>query len=254
MWQTIRAQPARHARLRSRVLLRAGVGLLLAALGLPGKALAAGTQPGSAPAAVEADSRQLPPAAVTNGREYLRQLHRARKLRNARLPVDAHQHADRYRPLVERYARRYALPPELIFALIERESRFDPQARSTANAIGLMQIIPDQAGRAAGRYAQPQRELPTADDLLDPELNIHYGTAYVRLLMDRYFHDVPGDELRLAVVLAAYNWGPGNIRQVLEQAGMPATVAEFEALLAGHAPAETQAFVRGISRRMPAYL
>ena len=168
------------------------------------------------------------------------------------LPEQVRQRAYDCRSLVEQYAQRHDLPPEMIFAMIERESMFDPDARSNANAIGLMQIIPDQAGQAASRYLQ-QQDSPTDLELFDSETNIRHGTAYLRLLMDHYFDDIADEDVRRAVTLAAYNWGPGNLRQLLAREGTPDSMYALEILLYQHAPAETRRFVRGVTRRMPAY-
>lgn len=92
-----------------------------------------------------------------------------------------------------------AIDPALIAGVIYQESKFLDQT-SSAGARGLMQITPDTAdtieklsGGSSFVY----------DDLADPELNIRYGTFYLRYLMDKY----NGDE---AAALAAYNAGEGN--------------------------------------------
>ena len=106
----------------------------------------------------------------------------------------------RYEELVTGHAANYRLEPQLVAAVIYQESKFDPDARSSSGAVGLMQLLPETgqgiADRTGGRAWQP-------DDLLDPELNVRYGSWYLRHLLDKY-----GDE-RLA--LAAYNAGPTNV-------------------------------------------
>jgi hypothetical protein len=100
--------------------------------------------------------------------------------------------AGRYDALIERHARRQRLDPELVRAVIQVESGFDAQARSSKGAEGLMQLMPATAADYRVR------------DPFNPDENIRAGTAYLRNLLDRY----NGDE-RLA--LAAYNAGPGNV-------------------------------------------
>lgn len=89
--------------------------------------------------------------------------------------------------------------PALIAAVIFEESRFQDQT-SSQGARGLMQITPDTADTIEKLSGG---ETFVYDDLADPELNIKYGTFYLRYLL--YIYD--GDE---AAALAAYNAGEGN--------------------------------------------
>ncbi len=92
-----------------------------------------------------------------------------------------------------------SLDPALIAAVIYEESRFQDQT-SVKGARGLMQITPDTADTIEKLSGG---ETFVYDDLADPELNIKYGTFYLRYLLDKY----DGDE---AAALAAYNAGEGN--------------------------------------------
>ena len=89
--------------------------------------------------------------------------------------------------------------PALIAAVIYQESRFSDQT-SSQGARGLMQITPDTADTIENLSGG---ETFVYEDLADPELNIKYGTFYLRYLLDKY----AGDE---AAALAAYNAGEGN--------------------------------------------
>lgn len=91
------------------------------------------------------------------------------------------------------------IDPALIAGVIFQESKFLDQT-SDAGARGLMQITPDTADTIESLSGGSTF---TFDDLADPELNIRYGTFYLRYLMDKY----GGDE---AAALAAYNAGEGN--------------------------------------------
>lgn len=106
----------------------------------------------------------------------------------------------RYEQIVKGHARNYALDPALLAAVIYTESKFDPEARSDAGALGLMQLLPETAKGIAVRTGGAAF---VVDDLFVPELNVRYGSWYLRHLLDRY-----GDE-RLA--LAAYHAGQGNV-------------------------------------------
>ncbi len=91
-------------------------------------------------------------------------------------------------------AKRNALPPELVAAVVHTESSFNPVARSQAGAVGLMQLVP-RTGRWLG-----------VRDLTNPAQNISAGAKYLRYLTDRFHGDT-----RKAI--AAYNAGEGNVRR-----------------------------------------
>jgi soluble lytic murein transglycosylase len=106
----------------------------------------------------------------------------------------------RYEAIVRAHARNYDLPPTLLAAVIYTESKFDADARSGAGAVGLMQLLPETAKGIAVRTGGDRFVVA---DLLDPELNVRYGSWYLRNLIDRY------DDLPTA--LAAYHAGQGNV-------------------------------------------
>jgi soluble lytic murein transglycosylase len=106
----------------------------------------------------------------------------------------------RYESIVRGHARNYDLDAAFLAAVIEQESKFNADARSSAGAIGLMQLQPATAKGIALRTGGTKFVL---SDLYDPELNVRYGAWYLHHLMAKY-----GDE-RLA--LAAYNAGQRNV-------------------------------------------
>jgi soluble lytic murein transglycosylase-like protein len=89
----------------------------------------------------------------------------------------------RWEPLILRYAKRYDLDPHLLAALMQTESAGDPNAVSSAGAVGLLQVL---------------------DGPTDPEANIDAGAAMFARHLRTY-----GD---LELALAAYNAGPGAVR------------------------------------------
>jgi soluble lytic murein transglycosylase-like protein len=119
--------------------------------------------------------------------------------------------ASRYRNLVERYSSDYALPPSLVYAIMRTESSFNPKARSVANALGLMQVVPRTAGGEVHAFLTGKYAIPGRDLLFTPEENIRYGTAYLYLLHNRYFNEVSNHISRELCIIAAYNGGPGAV-------------------------------------------
>jgi len=106
----------------------------------------------------------------------------------------------RYQAIVRGHAQHYRLNPALLAAVIEQESKFNASARSSTGAIGLMQLQPATAKGIAIHTGGNNFVLA---DLDDPEINVRYGSWYLRHLLDKY-HDE-----RLA--LAAYNAGQANV-------------------------------------------
>jgi soluble lytic murein transglycosylase len=102
---------------------------------------------------------------------------------------------------VRGHAANYHLDPALLAAVIETESKFDPNAHSSAGAIGLMQLTPTTAKGIALYTGGTRFRL---SDLTNPDINVRYGAWYLRHLLDRY-----RDNERLA--LAAYNAGEENV-------------------------------------------
>jgi soluble lytic murein transglycosylase-like protein len=107
-------------------------------------------------------------------------------------PVASPVASERYEPLVQEYASRQSLRPELVRAVIQVESGFNAFATSPKGAMGLMQLMPQTARELGVRNAY------------DPEENIRGGTTYLRQLLDKY----AGNE---ELALAAYNAGSGAV-------------------------------------------
>ena len=110
-----------------------------------------------------------------------------------------------YSEYVTVYAEAYGVPETLVYAVIRTESDFESGAVSSAGAIGLMQLMP-----STFQWLTDDKLFEHLEDgmLYDPETNIRYGTYYLSLLYDRYG--------RWDLALAAYNGGPGNVDEWLE--------------------------------------
>lgn len=108
--------------------------------------------------------------------------------------------------LVRTSAARHGFDWRLIVAQIYQESRFNPEARSTKGARGLMQILPRTA-----------RELGIGDHLSDPEIAIEAGVSYLSKLRERFEPELTV-EARTWFALAAYNAGYARIQRARSQA------------------------------------
>jgi soluble lytic murein transglycosylase-like protein len=100
--------------------------------------------------------------------------------------------AEQFEALIAASAAQHNVRPDLVRAVIQAESAFNPLARSHKGAMGLMQLMPATAAELG------------VDDPYDPAQNIQGGVAYLRALLEQYSHD---EEL----ALAAYNAGPGAV-------------------------------------------
>ena len=127
-----------------------------------------------------------------------------------------------YEDLIRRYAGENDLPPAYVAGVILAESSYDPEAVSSANAQGLMQLLPSTAEWIAGKLEEAYWE----GCLFDPEINVRYGCWYLGFLMKRYNGD-----MRLSS--AAYHAGQGNVDKWLQDpeyapAGVTLAVIPFE--------------------------
>lgn len=114
-------------------------------------------------------------------------------------PSDANFESSSIDTLVEHYAKKHALDPNLVKAVMKAESNFDPDCISSAGARGLMQVMPATAA---------EMEIY---DLFDPSQNIAAGSRYLSQMYKRFSGN-------LDLTLAAYNAGPTTVD---EYGGVP---------------------------------
>jgi len=117
----------------------------------------------------------------------------------------------KYKSVVSEYARQFKISPNLVYAVIKTESNFNPFAVSTAQAFGLMQVVPYTAGEDVYRFLNKRDGRPSKGFLLVPKNNIQYGTAYLHLLEYQYLGEIIDPVSREYCVIAAYNAGPGGV-------------------------------------------
>lgn len=112
--------------------------------------------------------------------------------------VRVFEHRKRSLPGIEEHleaeARRHRIDPELVRAIIEVESAWNPRARSRKGALGLMQLLPATGARFGVR------------ELFDPRNNVTAGIRYLRFLLDRFDNN-------LEWALAGYNAGENAVER-----------------------------------------
>lgn len=116
--------------------------------------------------------------------------------------MDRLTHPQAHHELISQYAEQYAIPEEIVYAVIKTESDFDVRAYSSAGAMGLMQMMPVTFEWLTGEEHLDEN-LPS-DALYEPDVSIRYGVYYLRYLRNKF-----GENWTL--VLAAYNAGEGNV-------------------------------------------
>jgi membrane-bound lytic murein transglycosylase C len=124
--------------------------------------------------------------------------------------------ANQYADQVLRQSRRFGIPTDLTYAIIETESSFNPYAMSHIPAYGLMQIVPTTAGRDAYQLLHKKAGTPSKNYLFQPNKNIEMGTAYLHILNTRYLNRVRDPQSRQYCVIAGYNTGSGNVLKAFD--------------------------------------
>lgn len=115
----------------------------------------------------------------------------------------------RFNETVQKEAKRRALDPAWVYAVVRQESAMMPHAQSPVGALGLMQLMPQTSRDIAH---QLQLEQPDRRQLLKPETNIRFGSYYLRQVLQE-FNQNP------VLATAAYNAGPHRIRKWYPKSG-----------------------------------
>jgi membrane-bound lytic murein transglycosylase MltF len=150
--------------------------------------------------------------------------------------------------LFRKYGAQYDMDWMLMAAQGYQESRLDHSARSHVGAIGVMQVMP-ATGAELG-----------VGDIKQLEPNIHAGVKYVRTVVDRYYKNEPMDDLnKVLFAFAAYNAGPGRVRQLRREAtarGLDPNVwfNNVERIAAERIGRETVTYVSNIYKYYVTYL
>ena len=168
-----------------------------------------------------------------------------------------------YKDLVAEFSQIFQIEQPLIFAVMEQESRFNPEATSWVPAYGLMQLVPTSGGLDAYNYVYKNCWVPTRSYLFIPRNNIELGTAYLRVLMNQ-FSSVTDPHCRRLCVIAGYNTGAGNVSRAFTGAtnlnkAIPLINKYNYEQLYHHltnrlSTSEARNYVSGVSKRREKYL
>ena len=117
-------------------------------------------------------------------------------------------------PSAIKMSEEYDVDKNLILAIAQTESSFNPLAQSPIPAFGLMQIVPNSAGLDVNKALNNKDLSPDASLLFQPKDNIGFGAGYLHLLDTRYLSGIKDEKSRLYCIIAAYNTGAGNVASV----------------------------------------
>ncbi|MGB7068759.1 MAG: transglycosylase SLT domain-containing protein [Pyrinomonadaceae bacterium] len=140
---------------------------------------------------------------------------------------------------IKHWAKQRSLDPYEIAGLIRQETIFDPRARSSANAYGLMQLLIPTARSTARKFGSSVTNI-TGETLFQPAINIELGTAYMREQLDKFG--------RIEYMAIAYNAGPNRVAPW--RATLPYEMDEFVEAIPFR---ETKGYVQGIIRNTAQY-
>ncbi len=143
------------------------------------------------------------------------------------VPDHLRRRAEQYLPIVREQCRHFELDVPLIMAVIHTESFFNPKAKSSAPAYGLMQLVPHSGGREAYKFARGQDVNPSVRFLYDPRNNIELGTAYLKKLQSNEFKGISNPQSATYCMISAYNTGPSNVARGLTKGTNVGKVADL---------------------------
>ena len=140
-----------------------------------------------------------------------------------------------YSEYVEKYSQMYNVDENLVYAIIKNESNFNSEAKSSAGAVGLMQIMEETANDVSGELQIQEYNLYSPND------NIQIGIKYFSYLLDKYKEP--------SLALAAYNAGLGNVDNWIKKGIIKSDGTDYENIPFK----ETNTYVRKILRDYKIY-
>lgn len=148
----------------------------------------------------------------------------------------------RYDPLILKASAENGCDPNLVKAIVWRESRFNPNSRGQAGELGLMQIMPQVASEWAAAHGQKG---VTPEQLIDPEMNLRVGAWYIAKALQQWDRA----SMPIPIALAQYNAGRGNVLKWVDAGSF----SDPEYFLTRIQFPSTRAYVRDILRQYREY-
>lgn len=164
--------------------------------------------------------------------------------------------AQQYLPYVTQAALRYRMDEALILALIEAESSFNPFAVSHAQAYGLMQIMPNTAGRDYFQRIKNNDHRPSRQFLFNAKNNIEVGSGYLSILRDVYLRGIQNPLAQEYCMIAAYNGGAGqllrsfdrNNKKAIAKINRLSAAQVYQFIISKHPKLESRNYLKKVMR------
>ncbi|KEY58431.1 transglycosylase SLT domain-containing protein [Serratia sp. DD3] len=121
-----------------------------------------------------------------------------------------------YNDYIRQAASNYGVDEALIKAIIKVESGFNPNAVSTSNAVGLMQLKSSTAGRDVYRLKGKDGQ-PSSRELKDPAVNIDLGTAYINIIQSQQLAGITNPQTLHYATIVSYVNGAGAMLRTFSQ-------------------------------------
>jgi soluble lytic murein transglycosylase-like protein len=137
----------------------------------------------------------------------------------------------KYSGLISKHAKANNVNANLATAMLFAESNDNPGAVSPAGAIGLLQVMP----KTGGDYGF------TPDELKDPDNSVSAGTQHIKML-NKHYANVPDQDTKTKLVIAAYNFGQGNVDAAIAKTVNQGREATYDNVSKGF-PSETKKYV-----------
>lgn len=200
--------------------------------------------------------------AVVNKKQAVKTL--AGDIYRIELPLDPNHkqvRAARFARFIEAASQEFGVDVNLLYAIAETESHFNPFAVSRTGALGVMQIMPDRAGRDAMKLLTGVDRQPNRWELTDPQTNIRLGAAYLALLQQHYLKEIDHPKSREYAVIAAYNGGANRAISVFADNKTRAVNAinalppqmVYDSIKRRHASAETRGYIEKVTTAKSRY-
>lgn len=169
----------------------------------------------------------------------------------------------RYAQWVRAAGARHRVKFDLMMAIMETESAFNPKARSRSNALGLMQIKANTAGRDYFAIHKGYKHTPSSAYLYDPKNNIEVAAGYIQILQSRYLKGINHPTKLEYATIASYNGGSGNLWKSLDSRGNQRRAIErinrmsvkdlYWFITNRHIRQETRNYLKKVASKQPKY-
>lgn len=123
---------------------------------------------------------------------------------------------DKFLPTIKKYCKKYHVDPNLVVSIIMTKTAFNPKAfNKNTQAVGLMQIIPNEQGSETVRQLKKKFSTPTKNYLFNATNNIEMGVCFLYILENNYLSKINDIKSKELCIIVAYECGVSNLSKML---------------------------------------